>query len=211
MLPFRDRREAGRLLAEALKALKPPADSWVLALPRGGVPVAYEIAQALALPLAAWPVRKLGAPGQEELALGAVSLETVYLNDALIRQLALPQAALEPHIARARQELTRQAAHYRQDAPLALRGKTAIVVDDGAATGASLIAACQALKPLAPAQLIAAVPVCPPDTLAALQACFDAVVCLATPEPFIAVGRWYRDFAQVSDEEVATLLASQTG
>lgn len=205
---FKDRREAGRQLAACLTAKDIPSGSYVLALPRGGVPVAFEIARALKLPLDVWLVRKLGVPGQEELAMGAVSSGgTIFLNDAVLSQLNLSQADIDTVIRRERQELARRERRYREGLPpLAVENKTIILVDDGVATGASLLAARQALSAMKPAQLIAALPVAPEDTLQHLRSYFDEVICLGTPEPFIAVGRWYEAFPQVSDEEVCDLL-----
>jgi putative phosphoribosyl transferase len=205
---FKDRQEAGRQLAARLTHKDIPSGSYVLALPRGGVPVAFEIACALKLPLDVWLVRKLGVPGQEELAMGAVSSgETVFLNDMVLSQLNLSQTDIDIVIRRERQELARRESRYREGLPpLIVENKTVILVDDGVATGASLIAACQALATMNPARLIAALPVAPKDTLHRLRSYFDDVICLGTPEPFIAVGRWYDAFPQVHDDEVCDLL-----
>jgi predicted phosphoribosyltransferase len=180
----------------------------VLALPRGGVPVAFEIASVLSLPLDVWLVRKLGVPGQEELAFGAVSSGgAIVFNERILSQLKLPQHVLTAMIRRERAELERRERRYRNGLPpLEVTDKTVIVVDDGVATGASLLVAQQALATLRPARLIAALPLCPRDTLQRLTDAFDQVICLATPEPFIAVGRWYVTFPQVSDEAVCELL-----
>jgi putative phosphoribosyl transferase len=205
---FKDRQEAGRQLAARLTAKDIPSGSYVLALPRGGVPVAFEIARALKLPLDVWLVRKLGVPGQEELAMGAVSSSgTIFLNDAVLSQLNLSQADIDSVIRRERQELARRERRYREGlSPLAVENRTVILVDDGVATGASLLAARQALSAMKPARLIAALPVAPEDTRQHLKSYFDEVICLATPEPFIAVGRWYEAFPQVHDDEVCDLL-----
>lgn len=205
---FKDRHEAGKQLAARLMREAVPEGGYVLALPRGGVPVAFEIARPLKLPLDVWLVRKLGVPGQEELAMGAVSSGgTIFLNDAVLSQLNLSQAGIDTVIRRERQELARRERRYRGGLPpLIVENKIVILVDDGVATGASLVAAHQALSALKPARLIAALPVSPEDTLAHLRDLFDEVICLATPEPFIAVGRWYEAFPQVSDDEVCDLL-----
>ncbi|HSK70404.1 MAG TPA: phosphoribosyltransferase [Pyrinomonadaceae bacterium] len=207
---FADRKEAGRFLAEKLKKYAERPDTIVLALPRGGVPVAFEVAQALGLPLDVLVVRKLGVPGQEELAFGAVASGGIrFLNEAIVSALHLTDTMVETIVERERRELERREHLYRGDRPpLDARGKTVIVVDDGLATGASMRVAVKALKEEEPKEIIVAVPV------AAVQTCDEFrqeadtwCVCAMTPEPFYAVGLWYEDFSQTTDEEVRNLLA----
>jgi erythromycin esterase-like protein/predicted phosphoribosyltransferase len=206
---FRDRREAGRLLAEKLAAYANRPDVLVLALPRGGVPVAYEVARALGAPLDVFVVRKLGVPGYEELAMGAVATGDVrVLNDQLIERLGIPEPMIDAVAARERQELARRERLYRSGRPPPdVSGRTVILVDDGLATGATMHAAIQALRQQNPARIVVAVPTASPDTCEEMKAKADHVICAITPEPFQAVGRWYRDFSQTTDEEVGALLA----
>jgi len=206
---FRDRREAGRLLAQRLSAYKGRADLLVLALPRGGVPVAFEVARELEAPLDVLLVRKLGLPGHEELAIGAVATGGIrILDEDLLAQFGISEAMLGLIVEREQRELLRREQAYRGAAPPRdVRGKTVIVVDDGLATGSSMRAAALALRQRAPARLVVAVPVAPPSSCAALREQADDVVCARTPEPFAAVGQWYEDFGQTSDEEVCQLLA----
>lgn len=203
---FTDRADAGRRLAARLRGMN-LADPVVLALPRGGVPVGYEIARELKAPLDALLVRKLGAPGQEEFALGAIveaEKPIRVLNEGVPAHL-LPH--VEAEAARQAQEIERRRKIYRDGRPLiAVGGRTAIVVDDGIATGATFRAALEAMKQLHAAKVVAAIPVAPSDSLPAVQALADEVVCLATPEPFYAVGLHYGDFSQTTDEEVVELL-----
>lgn len=203
---MRDRREAGRRLAERLGRYRAQPDMLVLALPRGGVPVAAEVARELRAPLDLLLVRKLGTPGHEELAMGAIaSGDTMALNEDLLAR--LPEGSLERALAKERPELTRRERTYRGDRPPPeVAGKTVILVDDGLATGATMRAAVSALAVRSPARVVVAVPVAPPETIAELEAEVDEVVCLATPEPFFGVGYWYEDFEQTSDEEVITVL-----
>jgi putative phosphoribosyl transferase len=207
---FRDRKAAGRLLAERLKTMSLDRPV-VLALPRGGVPVGFEIVTALGAPLDLVLVRKIGAPDQPELALGAVvdgSRPEIVLNEDIVRHLAVPEAWIEAAAERQLAEIERRRRLYfagRARVPLA--GRTAIVVDDGIATGATMEAALHATRRAAPAQLVLAVPVAPPDTLERLRQEVDKVVCLAAPAFFGAVGSFYEDFDQVEDETVADLLA----
>jgi putative phosphoribosyl transferase len=181
----------------------------VLGLPRGGVPVAYEIAKALHAPLDIFVVRKLGVPGYEELAMGAIASGGMrLLNDEIVHALAIPNEQIEAVVARERQEIERRERTYRSDRPpFDVRGKTVILVDDGVATGATLRAAIAALRARAPAKLIVAVGVAPPETCETLEAEVDELVCLLKPDPFWAVGLWFADFAPTTDEEVRTLLA----
>lgn len=205
---FRDRRDAGRRLADKLTAYAHRPEVVVLALPRGGVPVAFEVARALDAALDVFVVRKLGVPGQEELALGAVATGGVrVLNAELVAALDIPPRVLDAVTEREQQELARRETLYRGDRPAPeLCGKTGILVDDGLATGASMFAAVQALRHRQPAHIVVAVPVAPPDTCEALRTVVDDALCAMTPEPFQAVGRWYEDFDQTSDDEVRALL-----
>jgi putative phosphoribosyl transferase len=208
---FADRAEAGRLLAERLLplGLEQPV---VLALPRGGVPVGFAVAKALAAPLDLVLVRKIGAPGQPELAVGAVvdgSRPETVLNRDIVRSLAVPEAWIEAESDRQLAEIERRRQRYFEGRERAsVEGRTAIVVDDGIATGATVRAALQALRRRQPGRLVLAVPVAPADTVARLRAEVDELVCLATPEPFRAVGLHYRDFHQVDDDEVLAALAA---
>ena len=206
---FRDRREAGRVLAEKLAAYANRPDVLVLALPRGGVPVAYEVARALGTPLDVFVVRKLGVPGYEELAMGAVATGGVrVLNDQLVERLGVPEHIIDAVAARERRELARRERLYRGGRPPPdVRGRTVILVDDGLATGATMHAAIQALRQQNPARIVIAVPTASPETCEEMKARADDVICAITPEPFHAVGRWYQDFSQTTDEEVAALLA----
>ena len=205
---FKDRREAGAMLAGAVVALPGLRDPIVLALPRGGVPVAFEVAMRLHAPLDVLIVRKLGTPGQEELALGAVaSGGAEYLNAQLIAELRLPQPRLDRIRQREIAEVARRTRSYRGDLPWpALRGRSAIVVDDGAATGATALAAIAALRRLVPAEVVVALPVAPKETFDRLRAAADRIVSLHTPDLFFAIGTWYLDFGQVADADVRALL-----
>jgi putative phosphoribosyl transferase len=206
---FRNRTDAGRRLARQLERYIGRADVVVLALPRGGVPVGFEIARALKAPLDVFLVRKLGVPGQEELAMGALASGGVrVINESLVRRLGVPAAMIEEVAAREERELARRERAYRgTNPPLPVAGRTVILVDDGLATGASLQAAAMALKRQGPARIAAAVPVGAAETCAELRDMVDEIVCAETPEPFWAVGNWYDDFSQTTDEEVRSLLA----
>ncbi|MBI1737392.1 MAG: phosphoribosyltransferase [Candidatus Rokubacteria bacterium] len=208
-LRFRDREEAGRRLAARLAAYAGRDDVVVLGLPRGGVPVAYQVARALGAPLDVFLVRKLGVPGHEELAMGAIaSGGTRVLNDEIVHALGIPPEAVERVAAQERAELARRERAYRGDGPaLDVRGRVAILIDDGLATGASMRAAARAVRHAAPSRLVIAVPLGAPETCAASRAEADEVVCAMTPEPFHAVGLWYEDFSQTTDDEVRELLA----
>lgn len=205
---FRDRRDAGRVLARMLQPLYRRRDAIVLGLPRGGVPVAYEVACALDLPLDVFIVRKLGLPGQEELAMGAIaSGGTVVINPAVVRGLTLSKETLDGVVAREKLEIERREREYRDGRPPAcIEGRTAILIDDGLATGASMRAAARALCPRA-REVIVAVPVAAKEPSEELRSEVDQVVCATTPQPFFAVGMFYRDFEQTTDEEVRTLLS----
>lgn len=204
---FHDRSQAGQLLAEKLRAYQ-HSDGIVLGLPRGGVPVAYEVARALGLPLDVLVVRKLGTPGHEELAMGAIAWGGGrVLNWEVIESLQISPADLEAVEARERLELERRQQAYRGNRPpLALEGKTVILVDDGLATGATMRAAVAAVRGQAPGQIVVAVPVASPDTCQLLAQEADAVIALQQPVPFYAVGQWYERFPQTSDQEVKELL-----
>ena len=180
----------------------------VLALPRGGVPVGFEVAKALGAPLDVFVVRKLGVPGREELAMGAIATGGVrVLNVDVVEELGIPPDAIDKVALRELRELARRESVYRGDRPrLDVRGKVVILVDDGLATGATMRAAIAALRRLEPAHLDVAAPVGAPDTCAAVAAVADSLVCLLTPDPLVAVGVWYREFGQTTDEEVRELL-----
>jgi erythromycin esterase-like protein/predicted phosphoribosyltransferase len=205
---FRNRSEAGRLLAERLRQYRGGEDVIVLGLPRGGVPVAYEVAQELDLPLDVYLVRKLGVPGHEEFAFGAIATGGVrVLNTDLIERLDLPAEWIEAIDAKERRELERRERVYRGERPPPeLAGRTVILVDDGLATGSTMLAALQAVREDDPAKVVAAAPVAAPEVCGALEPVADEVVCLATPEPLRAVGLWYEDFSEITDEEVRELL-----
>jgi predicted phosphoribosyltransferase len=209
-LRFRDRIEAGQLLGRELaKRLGSVDDAIVLALPRGGVPVGSEVAKALNAPLDVFIVRKLGVPGHEELAMGAIASGGVrVLNRDVIDYARITQQQIDAVAAREERELSRREAEYRGSrAPLDVRGRTVIIVDDGLATGSTMRAAVQALRAIEPERIIVAVPVGAPQTCEELRAIDGEIVCLRTPEPFEAVGLWYDDFTQTADAEVHALLS----
>ena len=210
--PFADRAEAGELLAERLTAYRDRDDVVVLARPRGGVPVAREVARALGVPLDVYVVRKLGVPGHEELAMGAIATGGVrLLNHDVIEALGIPMSVIDQVAAREQHELARREQAYRGDrGPIALTNKTVILVDDGLATGATMRAAVMAARQQQPARVIVAVPVGAMSTCADLAAEADDVVCVRTPDPFVAVGLWYRDFTPTTDHEVRSLLGKDT-
>lgn len=207
---FADRSEAGRELAELLATRSdlPRDQTIVLALPRGGVVVGFEVARRLGVPLDVIVARKLGAPMQPELALGAVTAQGhLVLDRELVRSLHVSDTYLQQEQQAQIEEAQRREVLYRKGRPpLDLAGRTVILVDDGVATGATLRAALRAVRMASPARVIVALPVGPPDTIEHLRREADDVICLRTPEPFFAVGAWYRDFRQVSDEEVQDLL-----
>jgi putative phosphoribosyl transferase len=207
---FRDRLDAGRRLALRLaQKYRGRPDVLVLALPRGGVPVAVPVALAIDAPLDVFMVRKLGLPGHEELAMGAIARGGVrVLNDAVVQGLRVPPSAIDAVAEREQRELERRERAYRGERPYpAIEGRTVILIDDGLATGSTMRAAIGALRQLRPARIVVAVPVAPPDTCAELQAEADEVVCAETPASFAAVGEWYQDFRQTTDEDVRDLLA----
>lgn len=208
---FRNREDAGRQLAARLDAYQNRPDVVVLGLPRGGVPVAYEVAHHLAAPLDVFVVRKLGLPGQSELAMGAIAGGSVeVLNHDVIDHLGVPKAVVDRVIERERAELQRREMAFREGrVALDVSGKTVVVVDDGLATGSTMEAAIAALRQIGPARIVVAVPVGAAETCARLKITADEVVCLATPWPFSAVGQWYEDFAQTTDQEVRALLSAR--
>jgi putative phosphoribosyl transferase len=207
---YRDRTDAGQQLATKLLEYAHRPDVIVLALPRGGVPVAYEVAQALGAPLDVFVVRKLGLPSHPEFAMGAIASGGVrVLDQTIVRHFGVSAAEVEAVTAAEQRELERREQRYRENRPFPdVRGKTVILVDDGLATGATMAAAAKALLAERPAKLVVAVPVAAPETCDAFRALVDEIVCGATPEPFHAVGLWYDDFSQTTDDEVHDLLAS---
>ncbi len=207
---FEDRHDAGRRLAESLMHHAGREDVVVLGLPRGGVPVAFEVARALGVPLDVFLVRKLGVPGHEELAMGAIASGGVRVfNDDVLAATRVPAGAVEAVVARELERLQEQERAYRGDRPpVDVRGKVAILVDDGLATGATMRAAIEALGGRGAGAIVVAVPTAPGETCEAFRAEVDEVVCARTPEPFMAVGLWYRDFTPVGDQEVAELLST---
>jgi predicted phosphoribosyltransferase len=210
---FRDRTEAGKLLATKLTRYKDRPDVLVLALPRGGVPVAFEVAQALRVPLDIFLVRKLGVPGHEELAMGAIATGDMrVLNEDTIDYLGIPPSVIDAIAETELKELKRRELAYRGNRPKPdVKDKTIILIDDGLATGSTIRAAAQALRRQAPARIIVAVPVSAPETCDEYQIGVDEIICAVTPEPFFGVGQWYLDFSQTTDEEVRDLLAQARG
>lgn len=210
---FRDRSEAGRRLADALGDYAGRGDLMVLGLPRGGLPVAYEVARALRAPLDVFVVRKLGVPGHEELAMGAIASGGVrVLNEDVVQMLGISPQVIERVTARERQELERRERLYRGDLPsLEVEERHVILIDDGLATGATMRAAVAAARQKGPSGITVAVPAAASEACAALEPEVERVVCLATPEPFVAIGVWYADFCQLSDAEVRQLLTSAEG
>ena len=207
---FYDRADAGRSLARNLQSYKNRPDVIILALPRGGVPVAFEVARELNAPLDVFIVRKLGVPGHEELGMGAIATGDVrVVNESIVRELGISREVLDLVTSREREELERREQLYRDDRPPArVHGKTVIIVDDGLATGFSMKAAVTALRQQHPARLIVAVPTAPVETCEELKRMADEVICGLTPEPFYAVGGSYADFRQVTDEEVRRLISN---
>ena len=206
---FRDRTEAGQLLAEQLRAYERHPDAIVLALPRGGVPVGYEVALGLKLPLDVFVVRKLGVPGYRELAMGAIASGGIrVLNEDVLSALPDSDAMVAQVTTLETQELERRERDYRGDQPPPdVNGRVVILIDDGLATGATMLAAIAALRKKEPAKIVVAVPVCPPETLQEVQRVADETITLFAPDWFRGVGQFYEDFAQISDEEVRVLLA----
>ena len=211
-LPYADRAHAGRVLAAALGAYAGGHDVLVLALPRGGVPVGYEVAQVIGAPLDVLLVRKLGLPGHEELAMGAIATGGArVLNEEVVRSVDVSAAVIEEVTAREQEELRRRLREYRGDRPEPeLTGRRLILVDDGLATGSTMLAAVSAVRQQRPSEVVVAVPVAPPETCDAFEAnsAIDRLVCPARPAAFGGVGRWYSDFTQTSDDEVRQLLVA---
>ncbi len=205
---FSDRREAGRILARKLSHYAGRSDVLVLALPRGGVPVGFEVARALDAPLDIFLVRKLGFPGHEELAMGAIASGGIrVVNEDVVEMYRIPARQLESVAERERRELERRERAYRGDRPAPrLSGRTVILVDDGLATGSSMRAAATAVQSGRPARIVLAVPVAPPSAVHQFRDLVDEFVCVQTPEPFLAVGRFYENFEPTTDEEVRDLL-----
>lgn len=212
MRAFKNRTEAGRQLAQKLVTYAHRSDILVLALPRGGVPVAFEVAKALSLPLDICLVRKLGTPGHPELAMGAIAQGgLIVLNEDIIQWRRISQGAIDRVVETEQQELERRSRRYRGDRPLPhLRHRTLILVDDGIATGSTLRAAISTLKQQQPASIIIAVPVAPPSICQELNSEVDRIICLNMPTHLCSVSLWYDDFSQTTDEEVCRLLAQAT-
>ena len=210
---FADRADAGRLLAHELRHFAGREDVVVLALPRGGVPVAFEVARELEAPLDVFVVRKLGLPEQPELAMGALASGGLrVLNDDVVQAATVSRETIERVAGQEQQELERAERLYRDGRPpLEVAGKTVILVDDGLATGATMLAAVRALRTRDPSEIVVAVPIAPPETCEGLRSEADDVVCARTPEPFLAIGVWYEQFRQVSDEEIRDLLNRANG
>ncbi|MDH6594979.1 putative phosphoribosyl transferase [Variovorax sp. TBS-050B] len=205
---FRDRKHAGRALARKLAGHAERPDVIVLALPRGGTPVAHEVARALGAPLDLWMVRKLGIPWNEEYAMGAIaSGGEQWLDEVIVRELGISPRSIDEVVERERRELERRERVYRGGRPAPrLRGRVAILVDDGLATGSTMRVAVRAARRQEPARVVVAVPVAAPEAVDLLRADADEVVCVHAPDPFLGVGRWYLDFSQTRDEEVCALL-----
>jgi predicted phosphoribosyltransferase len=215
---LKNRSEAGRLLVAALRPYATESDLTesdllVLALPRGGVPVAFEVAKAFGAPLDVFLVRKLGVPGHEELALGAVANGGIrVLNHDVVRLLDIPPKLIDDLAKRETLELNRREAVYRKGlGPLRIEDRALILIDDGLATGSTMLAALRAIRSQKPRQIVAAVPVSPPSACEQLRGEADALICLMTPEPFYGVGQWYEDFSQTNDDEVVELLQAARG
>jgi putative phosphoribosyl transferase len=208
MALFIDRRDAGRRLAQELRHYAGRSDVVVLALPRGGVPVAYEAAKALKAPLDIFLVRKLGVPGHEELAMGAIASGGVrVLNREVVEALHIPPAIIDAIAEREQKELERREKAYRGNRPkVDISGKIAILIDDGLATGASMRAAVAGLRAQRPARIVVAVPIAADETCEMFEDVVDEIICAETPQPFYGVGLWYRNFSQTSDAEVRVLL-----
>lgn len=209
---FADRKQAGDVLAQQLMRYRDDPAVVVLALPRGGVPVAFEVARALHAPLDVFVVRKLGLPGHEEFAMGAIATGGVMVMNPDLASVHVPQAAIDEVVARERRELDRREHLYRGDrAPLPIENHVVILVDDGLATGSTMLAAATAVRRQNPKRIVVAVPVAAAQTCQSFRSTVDEVVCAVTPEPFLAVGAWYEDFGQTSDAEVHALLDRAAG
>jgi len=208
---FRDRQDAGRRLAELLSRTVPDRDSVVLALPRGGVPVAREVAWALGLPLDVLIVRKIGVPGHEELAMGAVaSAGTIVRNEDVLRSLEIDDETFDSVAEEQQHEVQRRERLYRDGAALSIQAKPVILIDDGVATGSTMLAAVRAVRRAGARRVTVAVPVAAAETASLFRGEVDTLVACATPEPFRGVGAWYDDFRQTTDEEVRELLQSRS-
>ena len=205
---FRDRHDAGRQLTDKIRAESVPSNPIVLALPRGGVPVAFEVAQALHAPLDIFLVRKLGMPGHEELAIGAIASGGVrVLNREIMQASDLPREVVDAITEREQRELERREQAYRGDRPPPdLRGAAVFLIDDGLATGATMRAAVVALKQQEPARIVVAVPIAAPETCIEFRDIVDEIICAVTPEPFVSIGMWYEEFPQMTDDEVRDYL-----
>lgn len=208
MALFKDRVDAGRKLARELSKYANRSDVLILALPRGGVPVAFEVAKELNVKMDVFIVRKLGVPGNEELAMGAIASDNIrVLNEDVVRSFQIPERVIDMVAENELRELERRESAYRGDRPKPeISGITVILIDDGLATGATMRAAATALKTKNPAKIVVAVPTAAPDTCDFFGKEVDEVICVATPEPFYGVGAWYGDFSQTSDKEVCELL-----
>jgi putative phosphoribosyl transferase len=208
-LPYKNRYEAGRILADSLRQYTGRTDVLVLGLPRGGVPIASAIADSLGVPMDLLLVRKLGLPGQEELAIGAIACGgVVVMNDPLVQATQLSGEVIDAVVERERQELQRREREYRGErAPAEIKDKCVILVDDGLATGSTMRAAVAAIKLLAPRRVVVAVPVASQEAIEAVRLEVDEIVCPAIPTSFRAVGQWYTEFSQVTDQEVRSLLS----
>lgn len=208
MKRFPDRRSAGQELAQRLLKYAADTNAIILALPRGGVPVAYEVALALKVPLDVWIVRKLGLPKQEELAIGAISSGGIkILNEHIIRALGLSQATIDTVAEQEAKELERREGQYRGNRPAPdIHDRTILLIDDGLATGASMLAAVHGLRTQNPARIVVAVPAAAPQAIELLRSEVDEVICVIAPYNFKGVGNWYKDFSQTTDEEVKLLL-----
>ena len=208
MALFKDRRDAGKKLAQKLSAYASRSDVVILALPRGGVPVAYEVALTLNAPLDIFTVRKLGLPGHEELAMGAIATGGArVINQDVVRSFHVPQGVVEAVAKQELRELERRERAFRGDRMMReVHDKTAILIDDGLATGASMQAAIKGLRAKDPTRIVVAVPTAPLETCEAFKQLVDEMICATTPEPFYGVGQWYEDFSQVTDDQVQTFL-----
>ena len=208
MALFKDRRDAGKKLAQKLSAYASRSDVVILALPRGGVPVAYEVALTLNAPLDIFTVRKLGLPGHEELAMGAIATGGArVINQDVVRSFNVPQGVVEAVAKQELRELERRERAFRGDRMMReVHDKTAILIDDGLATGASMQAAIKGLRAKDPTRIVVAVPTAPLETCEAFKQLVDEMICATTPEPFYGVGQWYEDFSQVTDDQVQTFL-----
>ena len=205
---FNDRVEAGRKLAKYLLKYANRSDVLILALPRGGVPVAFEVAKELNVKMDVFIVRKLGVPGNEELAMGAIASDNIrVLNEDVVMSFQIPERVIDMVAENERRELERRESAYRRDRPKPeIKGSTVILIDDGLATGATMRAAAAALKTKSPAKIVVAVPTAAPDACELFRKEVDEIICVATPEPFYGVGAWYEDFSQTTDKEVCELL-----